>query len=78
MAAVSHEEHVAPRVNAFRNFLAQVCEQVCAEFEREVLQMSEDMSRLSLLSILSVSHIMELISYLFLGYTSNVVLCCLF
>lgn len=41
----SEEEHVAPRVNAFRNFLAQVCEQVCAEFEREVLQMSEDGSK---------------------------------
>ncbi|CAE7353632.1 tvaII [Symbiodinium natans] len=36
------EEHVAPRVNAFRNFMAQVCEQVCIEFEREVTQMSED------------------------------------
>eukprot|EP00435_Cladocopium_sp_Y103_P012619 s1297_g3.t1 len=46
MATVNQEEHVAPRVNAFRNFLAQICEQVtaslCAEFEREVIQMSED------------------------------------
>lgn len=41
-ATVNHEEHVAPRVNAFRNFLAQVCDQLCAEFEREVMQMSED------------------------------------
>eukprot|EP00913_Durusdinium_trenchii_P022125 g20789.t1 len=38
----AQEEHVAPRVNAFRNFLAQVCDQLCAEFEREVMQMSED------------------------------------
>lgn len=46
MATVNQEEHVAPRVNAFRNFIAQICEQVsaslCAEFEREVIQMSED------------------------------------
>eukprot|EP00434_Breviolum_minutum_P010293 symbB.v1.2.009084.t1/scaffold567.1/size186458/6 len=46
MAAISHEEHVAPRVDAFRNFIGQVCEQIsaslCAEFEREVIQMSED------------------------------------
>ncbi|CAJ1401430.1 unnamed protein product [Effrenium voratum] len=36
------EEHVVPRVNAFRGFMSQVCEQVCMEFEREVTQMSED------------------------------------
>jgi len=33
---------VAPKVNAFRNFMLNVTEQVCQEFEREVRQMSED------------------------------------
>lgn len=33
---------VAPRVNAFRQFMANIAEQVCQEFEREVRQMSED------------------------------------
>ncbi|CAE7382352.1 susA, partial [Symbiodinium sp. CCMP2456] len=34
-------DHVAPRANAFRKFMA-VCETVCLEFEREVREMSED------------------------------------
>jgi len=33
---------VAPKVNAFRAFMANLSEQVCQEFEREVSQMSED------------------------------------
>mmetsp|Transcript_119887 Transcript_119887/g.168772 ORF Transcript_119887/g.168772 Transcript_119887/m.168772 type:complete len:266 (+) Transcript_119887:46-843(+) len=44
MAAVTQEamDHVAPRANAFRKFMADVCETVCLEFEREVREMSED------------------------------------
>eukprot|EP00930_Biecheleria_cincta_P001596 TRINITY_DN102730_c0_g1_i1.p1 TRINITY_DN102730_c0_g1~~TRINITY_DN102730_c0_g1_i1.p1 ORF type:complete len:260 (+),score=52.82 TRINITY_DN102730_c0_g1_i1:88-867(+) len=33
---------VPPSVRAFRQFMAQIAEQVCQEFEREVRQMSED------------------------------------
>jgi len=33
---------VAPKVSAFRQFMANVSEQVCQEFEREVSQLSED------------------------------------
>jgi len=35
----------APKVNAFRSFCLQLTEQLCAEFEREVRQMSEDILR---------------------------------
>ncbi|CAE6948297.1 unnamed protein product [Symbiodinium sp. CCMP2592] len=35
----------APKVNAFRSYCMQVVEQLCGEFEREVLQMTQDIVR---------------------------------
>jgi len=38
-------DDAAPKVNAFRSFCLQMTEQLCAEFEREVRQMSQDIVR---------------------------------
>eukprot|EP00931_Biecheleriopsis_adriatica_P063089 TRINITY_DN38161_c0_g2_i1.p1 TRINITY_DN38161_c0_g2~~TRINITY_DN38161_c0_g2_i1.p1 ORF type:complete len:334 (+),score=64.69 TRINITY_DN38161_c0_g2_i1:54-1004(+) len=38
-------QDAAPKVNAFRNYCLQITEQLCAEFEREVAQLTNDVLR---------------------------------